>query len=197
MPKPKTSVTKSAIPVGPEDVPVEDPAKVTKKKGRPAKTKPVTEEPIQDQEDAEMEQDPQEQEEGDVEGDEEATTSNENKENSKPGTRSKQKQAGLAFPIIRMRQFLKKGNYPLSNRKTDKWTTPIFLAGVLEYLTAEVLELAGDVAKGGKKARIAPRHIMLAVRNDEEINKLMSGVTIAAGGVVPGIHPVLLPKKSQ
>ena len=61
------------------------------------------------------------------------------------------------------------GSYPLSNRKADKWTTPIYLAGVLEYLTAEVLELAGDVAKGGKKARIAPRHIMLAVRNDEEV----------------------------
>ena len=106
------------------------------------------------------------------------------------------------------------GNYQLTNIK--KWEAPIYLTAVLEYLTAELLELAGEMAKAGKKTRIAPRHIMLAIRNDEEvmnlhlnfnisstmhchhqINKLMSEVTIAAAGVVPGIHQVLLPKKSQ
>ena len=46
------------------------------------------------------------------------------------------------------------------------------MSAVLEYLTAEVLELAGDVAKSGKKARIAPRHIMLAIRHDEEVRTL-------------------------
>jgi histone H2A len=40
-----------------------------------------------------------------------------------------------------------------------------------------------------------PRHIQLAVRNDEELNKLLGGVTIASGGVIPNIHSVLLPKK--
>ena len=33
-------------------------------------------------------------------------------------------------------------------------------------------------------------------RNDEELNKLFSNVTIAQGGVLPNIHAVLLPKKS-
>ena len=42
---------------------------------------------------------------------------------------------------------------------------------------------------------ITPRHIQLAVRNDEELNKLLGGVTIASGGVLPNIHAVLLPKK--
>lgn len=42
-----------------------------------------------------------------------------------------------------------------------------------------------------------PRHIQLAVRNDEELSKLLSGVTIAAGGVLPNIHSVLLPKSSK
>ena len=42
-----------------------------------------------------------------------------------------------------------------------------------------------------------PRHIQLAVRNDEELNKLLGGVSIAAGGVLPNIHAVLLPKKSK
>ena len=73
---------------------------------------------------------------------------------------------------------------------------PVYLAAVLEYLAAEILELAGNAARDNKKTRIVPRHIQLAVRNDEELSKLLSGVTIAAGGVLPNIHSVLLPKKT-
>ena len=32
------------------------------------------------------------------------------------------------------------------------------------------------------------------MRNDEELNKLLGGVTIAAGGVLPNVHAVLMPK---
>ncbi|CBI25762.3 unnamed protein product, partial [Vitis vinifera] len=71
----------------------------------------------------------------------------------------------------------------------------VYLAAVLEYLAAEVLELAGNAAWDNRKHRIIPRHVLLAVRNDEELGKLLAGVTIAHGGVLPNINPVLLPKK--
>ena len=74
---------------------------------------------------------------------------------------------------------------------------PVYLAAVLEYMAAEVLELAGNAARDNKKTRIVPRHIQLAVRNDEELNKLFGSVTIAQGGVLPNIHSVLLPKKKE
>jgi histone H2A len=47
-----------------------------------------------------------------------------------------------------------------------------------------------------KKSRIIPRHLQLAIRNNEELNKLLSGVTIAQGGVFSNIQAVL-PKKTQ
>jgi len=39
---------------------------------------------------------------------------------------------------------------------------------------------------------IVPRHLQLAIRNDEELNKLLGGVVISQGGVVPHIAPELL-----
>uniref|UniRef100_A0A8D0S161 MacroH2A.1 histone n=1 Tax=Sus scrofa TaxID=9823 RepID=A0A8D0S161_PIG len=59
----------------------------------------------------------------------------------------------------------------------------------------EILELAGNAARDNKKGRVTPRHILLAVANDEELNQLLKGVTIASGGVLPNIHPELLAKK--
>jgi histone H2A len=101
--------------------------------------------------------------------------------------------AGLQFPVGRVHRFLRKGHY------ADRIGSgaPVYLAAVLEYLSAEILELAGNAARDNKKARIVPRHLQLAVRNDEELNKLLSGVTIAQGGVLPNIQAVLLPKKND
>jgi histone H2A len=129
--------------------------------------------------------------------------------------------AGLQFPVGRIGRFLKKGRY--AQRVGSG--APVYLAAVLEYLAAEVtspspsphsfrsvppssvaesgvffypqvLELAGNAAKDNKKSRIVPRHLLLAIRNDQELGKLLAGVTIAHGGVLPNIQSVLLPKKA-
>lgn len=88
-----------------------------------------------------------------------------------------------------------------SNLKNDFHSNAIpgasvYATGVLEYLVAEVLELAGTASKQHKKKRITARHLCLAIRKDEELNLLLDNVTISQGGVVPNIHVNLLPKRS-
>ena len=111
----------------------------------------------------------------------------------KSASKSRSQKAGLQFPVGRVHRLLRKGNYA---RRVGAGA-PVYLAAVLEYLSAEILELAGNAARDNKKRRIIPRHLQLAIRNDEELNKLLSGVTISQGGVLPNIHQVLLPKKSK
>ena len=106
---------------------------------------------------------------------------------------SRSAKAGLQFPVGRMARYLRQGGFA----KRVGAGAPVYLAAVLEYLTAELLELAGNAAKDNKRSRIIPRHIQLAVRNDEELNKFLGNVTVAQGGVLPNIHAVLLPKKKK
>ena len=106
---------------------------------------------------------------------------------------SRASKAGLQFPVGRIARFMKQGRYA----ERVGAGAPVYLAAVMEYLAAEVLELAGNASRDNKKTRIIPRHLQLAIRNDEELNKLLAGVTIAQGGVLPNIQAVLLPKKSD
>ncbi|XP_067419646.1 histone H2A-like [Emydura macquarii macquarii] len=106
--------------------------------------------------------------------------------------KTKSSRAGLQFPVGRVHRLLKKGNY--ANRIGTG--ASIYLAAVLEYLTAEILELSGNAAQENKKVRIGPRHIQLAVRNDEELNRLFADVTIAEGGVLPNILAQLVPQRT-
>lgn len=58
------------------------------------------------------------------------------------------------------------------------------MAAVLEYMSAEILELAGEAARQNHKRIIQPRHVNLAVQLDGELSTLLRDVTISGGGVV-------------
>ena len=105
-------------------------------------------------------------------------------------TKSRSSRAGLQFPVGRVHRHLRSGNYG----SRIGAGAPVYLAAVMEYLVAEILELSGNAAKEMKKNRIHPRHIQLAVKNDEELNRFLGKATIAAGGVVPNVHAALTKK---
>ena len=93
---------------------------------------------------------------------------------------SQSKKAGLLFPVGRIGSLLRRGQYA---RRVGA-SAAVYMAAVLEYLTAELLELtvkaATSGAKKGKKAvtRLNPRILTLAVRHDEDLGALLQNVTL-------------------
>lgn len=112
-----------------------------------------------------------------------------NKKRRTPIKSSRSGRAGLIFPVGRIHRMLKQ-----KSRLRVGVGAPVYLSAVLEYLVAEVLELSGNAARDCKNNRITPRHILLALGNDEELNKFFlnnSGI-VPNGGVVPHISSMLL-----
>jgi histone H2A len=102
--------------------------------------------------------------------------------NEETKSTSRSTKAGLQFPVSRIHRMLRKANIskrigsgapgrlsslPVGHIELNSCSA-VYLAAVLEYLSAEILELAGNAARDNKKRRINPRHLQLAIRNDEE-----------------------------
>jgi histone H2A len=111
-------------------------------------------------------------------------------------TVSRSKRAGLSFPVALVSAFVRR--HKQSSRVGR--LVPFGLAAVLEYVTAEVLELAGDQSRDDHRLRIAPRHIFFALSNDDDLSRLFlsdrcphghRGI-IKGGGVSPLIHQSLI-----
>ena len=109
---------------------------------------------------------------------------------SKKVPQSRSIRAGLHFPVGRIHRFLK---YRILSNNRIGASAAVFASAILEYLTAEVLELASLISSKQNFKRITPRHLCLAIRGDEELDKLIKAI-IAGGGVSP--EPISVPKKS-
>ncbi|KAG7093666.1 hypothetical protein E1B28_007325 [Marasmius oreades] len=105
-------------------------------------------------------------------------------------TGNKTKRAGLQFPVTRIHRRLKVA----TEKPRVSFGSAVYTASVLEYLVAEMVELAGNACRDVSKVRITPCHLQLAVRNDDELNHLLKDVVIVEGGVLPHIAPELLKK---
>jgi len=99
--------------------------------------------------------------------------------------------ADTLFPVGRLNRMIKQGRY--SDRVGS--SAGAFMAAALEYITAEILELAGDLCQQDKKKTLMPRHINLGIRSDEELSKLVGNIQITEGGMKHYVHEALLPAK--
>jgi histone H2A len=82
--------------------------------------------------------------------------------------------AGLKFSVGSIvARYLKEERYP----KPLGRDVAVYIVVVLEYLAAEVLELAGNAARDGKNTRISTSHIQRVVRNDDELAELFTKVS--------------------
>ena len=113
------------------------------------------------------------------------------KKQSKKKQTTQSSRAGLIFPVGRLHRLLKQGRYSQNIGKGGA----VFMAGVLQYLTSEVMELAGEACHDKKKKTVAPKHVQMAIRGDPELNKMMAHTLVSKGGSVPLVHSALFPGK--
>lgn len=106
---------------------------------------------------------------------------------------SKASRAGLKFPPTRIGHMIRERASGCSRLSE---TASITMAAALEYLAAEVLELAGNSAYDHKHKLINNRDILLAISNDFELHKLYKNVVLP-GGVVPFYIPTEKDKKKK
>jgi histone H2A len=82
------------------------------------------------------------------------------------------KSGGLLFPTDYIHENLVSGKY--APDVTEE--AAVHMSAVLQYMAKELLEISGNIAKDNKSPIIMPRHLLLAVRNDDELNKLFPDV---------------------
>ena len=119
----------------------------------------------------------------------------------------------MMYLVTRIHRQLRKG--PYASRIGS--CAPVFFAGVLDYLCGEILEIAGnqqpylnsdfsrgsnffsvgDLSRKQGKDKIVPRHVMLAIKNDQELDALLKGVLLQGAGVKPHIEPGLRKKEDD
>jgi histone H2A len=99
------------------------------------------------------------------------------------------KQAGLAFPVKKVKRLLKR----VVDSHQIQTTAAVCMSTALEYLTAELLELAGNACREQAAARALPkvirlRHLRAAIAGDEELDALMIRLSVKHRTHRPSLH---------
>ena len=116
-----------------------------------------------------------------------AGTRSKQRDSNKP--QSKSSRCDLIFPVGRIHRCFKQGKYSAS----VGIGAGVFTAAVLEYITTEILELAGKAAEEQNILKIKPHHLQLTFSNDTELNKLMAITTVTTStNVVSNLQAFLL-----
>lgn len=90
---------------------------------------------------------------------------------------SKSQKAGLTFPVARVNKYMK-GN---SGLKRVGGSSPIYMTAVIEYVAAEILELAGNKTKAASRKTINHEDLLAAIRLDSDLAKLLAGTSVCVG----------------
>ena len=107
-----------------------------------------------------------------------------------PGSRSAK--AGLTFPVSRVNRHLRDSGA----MKRVGAGAPVYLAAILEYITAEVLELSGNTTVSNKRKRITPQDVMRSIRADPELHRVLGGAVVFTGDRVKDVTAaVTVPKE--
>ncbi|XP_073536538.1 histone H2A-like [Phyllobates terribilis] len=93
---------------------------------------------------------------------------------------SRTSRAGLMFPVGRIHRYLRKGNFG----KRVSANASVFLAAALQFMTREILFIAGYEALSQNRLRIQPHDLQKAMHADVELDKLLKNVILPQGGVV-------------
>lgn len=101
---------------------------------------------------------------------------------------SKSTKAGLQFSVSRCRQFFKKYNKRIAK------DSDVYLAAVLEYITAELIELSGNVARDNRRSTMKIRDLYIAIQSDYDLNDMMHRLNmgITGGGNVVHVNDAVI-----
>jgi len=109
--------------------------------------------------------------------------------------KSRSTRSGLLFPVGKIEHQMRKSG--IKRRRLGE-CAPVYLAAVLEYMTAELVEAAGLQAKKAKVTNkkqgvlmISPTHIVQAVGKDEDLSMVLKNVVVPGGGYYQGFNPIL------
>eukprot|EP00942_MAST-04A_sp_MAST-4A-sp1_P003570 g3570.t1 len=100
--------------------------------------------------------------------------------------------AGLQFDVDQIGALMTQATSMVVTQKAA-----CYLSAVMEYMSAEVLELSGNAARDLRSGWVTPRHIIFGVRGDEELDMFVGKCTVMPGGVIPHIHKSLIPQSSH